>query len=100
MLHDTNSCRAVLAVSKVLNLKANHNQRSDMGYKDYAVLAVSKVLNLKANHNLSVCYVYFSRAVLAVSKVLNLKANHNRDSIEAGALLGCISCIEGTEFES
>ena len=42
---------AVLAVSKVLNLKANHNRLLDMLGYGFAVLAVSKVLNLKANHN-------------------------------------------------
>ena len=39
-------------------------------------------------------------AVLAVSKVLNLKANHNTTLIVSDRSLGCISCIEGTEFES
>ena len=42
-----------------------------------AVLAVSKVLNLKANHNSPMCLTTLRQAVLAVSKVLNLKANHN-----------------------
>ena len=42
---------AVLAVSKVLNLKANHNERGIPIDRVNAVLAVSKVLNLKANHN-------------------------------------------------
>ena len=42
---------AVLAVSKVLNLKANHNQGLRQEQAGGAVLAVSKVLNLKANHN-------------------------------------------------
>ena len=42
---------AVLAVSKVLNLKANHNSWVKLRKKGGAVLAVSKVLNLKANHN-------------------------------------------------
>ena len=47
-----------------------------MGYG--AVLAVSKVLNLKANHNQVVALPWYLHAVLAVSKVLNLKANHNQ----------------------
>ena len=42
---------AVLAVSKVLNLKANHNYIGRRNETNIAVLAVSKVLNLKANHN-------------------------------------------------
>ena len=42
---------AVLAVSKVLNLKANHNIVGVLDHAKHAVLAVSKVLNLKANHN-------------------------------------------------
>ena len=42
---------AVLAVSKVLNLKANHNRLQEDMFSFCAVLAVSKVLNLKANHN-------------------------------------------------
>ena len=42
---------AVLAVSKVLNLKANHNNETRASLNQSAVLAVSKVLNLKANHN-------------------------------------------------
>ena len=44
---------AVLAVSKVLNLKANHNVLPRTVRKVSAVLAVSKVLNLKANHNVT-----------------------------------------------
>ena len=46
-----NSRTAVLAVSKVLNLKANHNDSPIGSVEVKAVLAVSKVLNLKANHN-------------------------------------------------
>ena len=49
---------AVLAVSKVLNLKANHNASSPMWRKSYAVLAVSKVLNLKANHNMGAVFLF------------------------------------------
>ena len=44
---------AVLAVSKVLNLKANHNNLISTSRGRDAVLAVSKVLNLKANHNIT-----------------------------------------------
>ena len=65
-----------------------------------AVLAVSKVLNLKANHNSSGLLVMWGEAVLAVSKVLNLKANHNKLTEEEFNNQCCISCIEGTEFES
>ena len=65
--------QAVLAVSKVLNLKANHNR-----WRNLTTLgSVSKVLNLKANHNHVFVVFGDSLAVLAVSKVLNLKANHN-----------------------
>ena len=46
-----------------------------------AVLAVSKVLNLKANHNTIISFALYAVAVLAVSKVLNLKANHNIDEV-------------------
>ena len=91
---------AVLAVSKVLNLKANHNKANVSGIVDAAVLAVSKVLNLKANHNQLCKFEHYHLAVLAVSKVLNLKANHNVQLWVATALVSCISCIEGTEFES
>ena len=65
-----------------------------------AVLAVSKVLNLKANHNRNNLYSLREAAVLAVSKVLNLKANHNKLTEEEFNNQCCISCIEGTEFES
>ena len=64
---------AVLAVSKVLNLKANHNGANT----DSIAKLVSKVLNLKANHNNLISTSRGRDAVLAVSKVLNLKANHN-----------------------
>ena len=59
---------AVLAVSKVLNLKANHNE----AFINKMRRLVSKVLNLKANHNEINRLVIKSYAVLAVSKVLNL----------------------------
>ena len=59
---------AVLAVSKVLNLKANHNE----AFINKMRRLVSKVLNLKANHNLHHLELSKGVAVLAVSKVLNL----------------------------
>ena len=58
-------------------MKANHNYGSEGSSMTAAVLAVSKVLNLKANHNSWVKLRKKGGAVLAVSKVLNLKANHN-----------------------
>ena len=42
---------AVLATTKVPNLKANHNFNLLEGIEDNAVLATTKVPNLKANHN-------------------------------------------------
>ena len=81
-------------------MKANHNENDSSYFMTTAVLAVSKVLNLKANHNDSYGYVIFTQAVLAVSKVLNLKANHNTSLRLSLRCACCISCIEGTEFES
>ena len=43
---------AVLATTKVPNLKANHNRVFARTTGVYAVLATTKVPNLKANHNL------------------------------------------------
>ena len=42
-----------------------------------AVLATTKVPNLKANHNVRCFFRHDGRAVLATTKVPNLKANHN-----------------------
>ena len=42
---------AVLATTKVPNLKANHNELVDAVLDGGAVLATTKVPNLKANHN-------------------------------------------------
>ena len=42
-----------------------------------AVLATTKVPNLKANHNWQVTLLTPNVAVLATTKVPNLKANHN-----------------------
>ena len=58
-------------------MKANHNAFGELHEAIEAVLAVSKVLNLKANHNTGDICPSCQAAVLAVSKVLNLKANHN-----------------------
>ena len=49
-------------------MKANHN----MEYLILPIIQVSKVLNLKANHNLHHLELSKGVAVLAVSKVLNL----------------------------
>ena len=46
-------------------------------YDDRAVLATTKVPNLKANHNIIPEVVNYEVAVLATTKVPNLKANHN-----------------------
>ena len=43
-----------------------------------AVLATTKVPNLKANHNTSIREMIMKAAVLATTKVPNLKANHNK----------------------
>ena len=42
---------AVLATTKVPNLKANHNWQGLLQRGGEAVLATAKVPNLKANHN-------------------------------------------------
>ena len=47
-----------------------------IGWK--AVLATTKVPNLKANHNRAIMLPSFALAVLATTKVPNLKANHNQ----------------------
>ena len=46
-----------------------------------AVLATTKVPNLKANHNGELGVVGGSIAVLATTKVANLNANHNGNTI-------------------
>ena len=43
--------QAVLATTKVPNLKANHNYQQVIFERKGAVLATTKVPNLKANHN-------------------------------------------------
>ena len=43
----------------------------------HAVLATTKVPNLKANHNTADSVTELKLAVLATTKVPNLKANHN-----------------------
>ena len=48
----------------------------------FAVLATTKVPNLKANHNYWSYADKYASAVLATTKVPNLKANHNRDSYD------------------
>ena len=68
---------AVLATTKVPNLKANHNYLSIRPLKMTAVLATTKVPNLKANHNHPLADSRLGDAVLATAKVPNLKANHN-----------------------
>ena len=65
---------AVLATTKVPNLKANHNQSQDNDIPFPAVLATTKVPNLKANHNYLVSLICLD--------------------------MGCISYYESTEFES
>ena len=65
-----------------------------------AVLATTKVPNLKANHNYVTEYVRKHKAVLATTKVPNLKANHNALGIAPMVAVGCISYYESTEFES
>ena len=46
-----------------------------------AVLATTKVPNLKANHNLLMDVLLRVKAVLATTKVPNLKANHNKSTL-------------------
>ena len=64
-------------MSKVINLKAIHNQ-SYIGVDSEAVVSnVSKVINLKAIHNFGRPFKFFAVVVSNVSKVINLKAIHN-----------------------
>ena len=72
---------AVLATTKVPNLKANHNSVRDNRSNAHAVLATTKVPNLKANHNIAKLILILSGAVLATTKVPNLNANHNGNTI-------------------
>ena len=65
-----------------------------------AVLATTKVPNLKANHNRAIAGLMPASAVLATTKVPNLKANHNLLALEAVVRVSCISYYESTEFES
>ena len=53
-------------------MKANHNTALTKLITDCAVLAVSKALNLKANHNHSGAGAKRPRAVLAVPRIQNL----------------------------
>ena len=41
----------VIILSKIINLKANHNTDNDLRKKDVVVIILSKIINLKANHN-------------------------------------------------
>ena len=68
---------AVLATTKVPNLKANHNKLDNKQTEELAVLATTKVPNLNANHNRFRWLYEAMIAVLATTKVPNLKANHN-----------------------
>ena len=72
---------AVLATTKVPNLKANHNIAPIALFALIAVLATTKVLNLKANHNDKANVKSSFYAVLATAKVPNLNANHNGNTI-------------------
>ena len=45
------SIKAVLATTKIPNLKANHNNLDPNKLLPEAVLATTKIPNLKANHN-------------------------------------------------
>ena len=51
---------AVLATTKVPNLKANHNKLSRWIVTITAVLATTKVPNVKANHNVVATYHSFT----------------------------------------
>ena len=44
---------------------------------DNVVIILSKIINLKANHNGNSCRCSYSVVVIILSKIINLKANHN-----------------------
>ena len=41
------------------------------------VIILSKIINLKANHNRGECMPVLWSVVIILSKIINLKANHN-----------------------
>ena len=41
----------VIILSKIINLKANHNSLSGLKLTINVVIILSKIINLKANHN-------------------------------------------------
>ena len=43
----------VIILSKIINLKANHNEHVESFLYMYVVIILSKIINLKANHNYS-----------------------------------------------
>ena len=45
------SLQVVIILSKIINLKANHNQRQRCHSPSAVVIILSKIINLKANHN-------------------------------------------------
>ena len=47
----------------------------------YVVIILSKIINLKANHNLLRLKVHIDIVVIILSKIINLKANHNYQNI-------------------
>ena len=48
-----------------------------MQHNSKVVIILSKIINLKANHNSSCYYYKLFKVVIILSKIINLKANHN-----------------------
>ena len=63
----------VIILSKIINLKANHNSIPCVSDADVVVIILSKIINLKANHNSATLGVEKPRVVIILSKIINLK---------------------------
>ena len=67
----------VIILSKIINLKANHNWHRLHSCLPSVVIILSKIINLKANHNQKLLIMEDNSVVIILSKIINLKANHN-----------------------
>ena len=73
-------------MSKVINLKAIHNNDGHIEPIALVVSNVSKVINLKAIHNKNRDTEEKGCVVSNVSKVINLKAIHNAVDVGGGLI--------------
>ena len=81
----------MISGSKIMIMKAIHNQGRGFISDGQVVISSSKIMIMKAIHNFAIKFCYISLVVISSSKIMIMKAIHNSQSIAPMGLGGYVN---------